>query len=104
MKNAKRKRLENGGWKVGSVAEFLGLSDEEAALVELQLRSIGRPSSGGRSNLDRIRQTLSPSRRRAIAGRVRELIEQDRAVPNGNAARVRADSRRRGGAASEPMV
>jgi ribosome-binding protein aMBF1 (putative translation factor) len=37
MKEGKRKRLEAAGWKVGSVAEFLALSDEEAAVIELKL-------------------------------------------------------------------
>ncbi|MDO8432139.1 MAG: helix-turn-helix transcriptional regulator [Candidatus Binatus sp.] len=37
MKNTKRKRLESAGWRVGSTAEFLGLNDEEAAIVELKL-------------------------------------------------------------------
>ena len=30
MKTNKRKKLEKNGWKVGSVAELLGLSPEEA--------------------------------------------------------------------------
>ncbi len=37
MKESKRRRLEAAGWKVGSVAEFLALSDEEAAVIELKL-------------------------------------------------------------------
>jgi predicted XRE-type DNA-binding protein len=37
MDKAKRERLEAHGWKVGTVEEFLGLSSEEAALVELRL-------------------------------------------------------------------
>src|ERR1700736_2900630 len=37
MERGKRKRLEASGWKIGSTAEFLGLSDEEAAIVELKL-------------------------------------------------------------------
>jgi DNA-binding XRE family transcriptional regulator len=37
MKTAKRKRLEAKGWKVGDSTEFLGLSPEEAAYVELKL-------------------------------------------------------------------
>ena len=37
MKTAKRKRLEAKGWKIGSSTEFLGLSSEEAAYVELKL-------------------------------------------------------------------
>lgn len=37
MKQAKRERLAAGGWRVGSATEFLGLSAEEAALVEVKL-------------------------------------------------------------------
>jgi ribosome-binding protein aMBF1 (putative translation factor) len=38
MRKAKKKRLEKKGWKIGTAQEFLGLSDEEAAYVELRLR------------------------------------------------------------------
>ncbi|MBF8247411.1 MAG: helix-turn-helix transcriptional regulator [Bacteroidetes bacterium] len=38
MDKNKRERLEAAGWKVGSVREFLGLSDMEEALVELKLQ------------------------------------------------------------------
>ena len=37
MKKAKRAALRRAGWKVGSVQDFLGLSEAEAALVELKL-------------------------------------------------------------------
>jgi Helix-turn-helix len=37
MKTNRRKKLEAAGWKVGTAREFLGLSDEEAAFVELKL-------------------------------------------------------------------
>jgi DNA-binding XRE family transcriptional regulator len=37
MKKRKRERLEAAGWKVGSAEEFLGLTDEEAAMIELKL-------------------------------------------------------------------
>ena len=33
----KKKRLEENGWKVGSVQEFLGLTAEENAYIELKL-------------------------------------------------------------------
>lgn len=39
MKKAKRERLEAGGWKVGTAAEFLGLAPEESALIEIKLAS-----------------------------------------------------------------
>ena len=37
MDAKKRKRLERAGWRVGSAAAFLGLSEEETALVEMRL-------------------------------------------------------------------
>ena len=37
MKNNKRARLEVHGWRVGSAAEFLELTPEEAAFVETKL-------------------------------------------------------------------
>jgi len=37
MKKAKRKKLEAAGWVVGSVKEILGLSEVDAALIEMKL-------------------------------------------------------------------
>ena len=37
MRRTKRKRLEAAGWRVGSAQEFLGLSDQEAAFVEVKV-------------------------------------------------------------------
>jgi DNA-binding XRE family transcriptional regulator len=37
MNNRKKKSLEAKGWKVGGANEFLGLSPEESAYVELKL-------------------------------------------------------------------
>lgn len=37
MKKDKKARLEGAGWKVGSAAEFLELSKEEAAFVEMKV-------------------------------------------------------------------
>ena len=38
MRENKRRRLEAKGWRVGSTKEFLGLSDDEAAYIELKLK------------------------------------------------------------------
>ncbi len=38
MDKQKQRKLEAKGWRVGSAADFLGLSSEEAALVEMKLR------------------------------------------------------------------
>ena len=37
MDRKKQKRLEAAGWRVGSTQEFLGLSDAEAAFIEIKL-------------------------------------------------------------------
>ena len=37
MKAARVKRLNSAGWKVGSAKDFLGASEQEAALVEVKL-------------------------------------------------------------------
>ena len=36
MKTSKRKKLEAAGWKVGSVSEFLDLSDAESMLIDIK--------------------------------------------------------------------
>jgi predicted transcriptional regulator len=41
MKSAKRARLQQAGWKIGSAKEFLGLTEEELALIEMRL-ALGR--------------------------------------------------------------
>ena len=38
MHSNKKKRLEKKGWKIGSSKEFLGLSDEEEAYIEIKLK------------------------------------------------------------------
>jgi predicted XRE-type DNA-binding protein len=38
MRAAKRKKLTEAGWKVGDARDFLGLSVEEEAYIELRLR------------------------------------------------------------------
>jgi DNA-binding XRE family transcriptional regulator len=37
LNSTKKARLEASGWKVGTAAEFLGLSKQEAAFVEMKL-------------------------------------------------------------------
>lgn len=38
MRAAKRKSLEARGWKIGSVEDFLDLSGQESAYIELRLK------------------------------------------------------------------
>jgi len=40
MKPAKKKKLERAGFRVGTVQEFLRLSDEEMALIDLKVRLV----------------------------------------------------------------
>ncbi len=37
MKQSKRKRLEKMGWKVGDAQEFLELTNEESAYIEMKI-------------------------------------------------------------------
>ena len=37
MRQSKRKALEAKGWRIGSAKDFLGLADEELALIELKI-------------------------------------------------------------------
>lgn len=37
MDSEKQKRLESKGWKVGNVADFLELTPEESAIIEMRL-------------------------------------------------------------------
>ncbi|HYM81883.1 MAG TPA: helix-turn-helix transcriptional regulator [Candidatus Limnocylindria bacterium] len=37
MNTAKKKRLRSAGWKVGTADAFLGLSEDEARVVEMKL-------------------------------------------------------------------
>ncbi len=37
MRRSKRKALEAKGWKFGSASDFLGLAEEEMALIELKI-------------------------------------------------------------------
>ncbi len=37
MKTTKRKKLEKRGWKIGSTAELLDLTSEEASYIEMKL-------------------------------------------------------------------
>ena len=42
MHAAKRKRLEAAGWRIGSAKKFLGLTKEQAALLEMKLALAGK--------------------------------------------------------------
>jgi hypothetical protein len=48
MKQSKRRNLQRAGFKVGTVQEFLRLSDEEMALIDLKIILIDGASRGNR--------------------------------------------------------
>lgn len=58
MKRTKKKRLQAAGWKVGTAQEFLGLSDEEAAMIELKLQ-LAKALKAARARRNLTQQELS---------------------------------------------
>lgn len=67
MRESKRKKLAAKGWKTGSAREFLGLSPEEEAYIELRLRLAAslkmRRNSRGITQME-LAQTLHSSQSR----------------------------------------
>lgn len=49
MNDAKKKRLEDKGWKIGSVSEFLDLTSEETTLIEIKLALSHYLKNGGKN-------------------------------------------------------
>ena len=67
MRKDKKAKLERGGWKVGSVADFLGLSAAEEALVELRLtlsRSLRERRTRRRLSQEQLAKLLGSSQSR----------------------------------------
>ena len=67
MRKAKRERLEKKGWKTGTAAEFLELSPEEAAYIELKLRlssSLRRRRQRRKMTQDQLARLISSSQSR----------------------------------------
>jgi hypothetical protein len=65
MREAKRKCLEDKGWKVGSAGGFLGLSSSEEAHIALRIRSEPHEPRKTRLllELDATEQTIQPGTR-----------------------------------------
>ena len=78
MNASKRKKLQAAGWKVGSTREFLGLSDEEAAFVELKL-TLSNSLKKCRTNQG-LSQTELAKRLRSSQSRVAKMEASDPAV------------------------
>ena len=78
MDKRKQRRLEVRGWRLGSAAEFLGLSPEEAALVEMKLR-LSQALKVRRLDL-RLSQTALAKRLGSSQSRVAKMEAGDRSV------------------------
>ncbi len=78
MKNAKRAKLEAAGWAVGSVKEFLGLSDVDAALIDMKL-ALSR-SLRDRRNKQGLSQVQLAERLRSSQSRVAKMEAGDPSV------------------------
>lgn len=74
----KRKSLRARGWKVGSTQEFLGLNDEEVAIIEMKL-ALGR-SLKARRQRKRLSQTAFAQRINSSQSRVAKMEAGDVSV------------------------
>lgn len=78
MDKRKQRRLEARGWRVGSASEFLGLTTEEAALVEMKVRLSGAVKA--RRTALRLSQTALAQRLGSSQSRVAKMEAGDRSV------------------------
>lgn len=78
MQQAKRKKLESKGWKTGTVKEFLNLSPEEAAYIELKL-SLSESFRQQRQN-KRLSQIEVAKRLKSSQSRVAKMEANDPSV------------------------
>ena len=78
MDARKKKRLETAGWRVGSTAEFLGLSDAESELIDMR-RALSR-SLKSRRIKRRVTQTVLAKQLRSSQSRVAKMEAGDASV------------------------
>jgi ribosome-binding protein aMBF1 (putative translation factor) len=67
MRKEKRERLKAAGWRVGDASDFLGLTKEEAAFVEMKLAladSVRRRRQAGRLTQTQLAKKLGSSQSR----------------------------------------
>jgi len=78
MKKNKRMKLEGAGWRLGSAAEFLNLTKEEASLIEMK---IGLADSiRKRRRARKLTQTQLAKRLGSIQSRVAKMETADASV------------------------
>ena len=78
MQTNKRKKLEAASWRIGSAADFLGLSEEEAAYVELKLK-LGNCLKATRQKRHLSQEALA-KRLKSSQSRVAKMESGDRSV------------------------
>ena len=78
MNTGKLKRLHAAGWKAGSARDFLGLSDQESALVELKLALVTAVREARRKH--GLSQTDLAQRMRSSQSRVAKIETGDSSV------------------------
>ena len=78
MNAAKQKKLQKSGWKVGTVQEFLNLSPEEAAYVELKIH-LARELQKRRRSM-KLSQVAVAKRIRSSQSRVAKMEAGDPSV------------------------
>jgi DNA-binding XRE family transcriptional regulator len=78
MRRSKRQKLEKKGWRLGSAQEFLGLSEQEAAYVELRVRLAD--SLKARRQKQNLTQTAFARRIRSSQSRVAKMEGGDPTV------------------------
>lgn len=78
MKSTKRARLEAHGWRVGSAAEFLALTPEEAAFVETKLAL--SKCVRERRTAQNVSQTVLAKRLKSSQSRVAKMEAADATV------------------------
>jgi ribosome-binding protein aMBF1 (putative translation factor) len=78
MKAAKRRRLEQSRWRVGSAEDFLGLSKEEQTLVEIKLALADAVKTQREKH--RLSQSALAARMRSSQSRVAKIEAGDPSV------------------------
>lgn len=78
MKTSKRQKLEAAGWKVGTTSDFLGLTQEEEALLEMKL-SLAKQLNERRRK-EKVTQTQLAAMIGSSQSRVAKMEVADRSV------------------------
>jgi transcriptional regulator with XRE-family HTH domain len=78
VNRAERKRHEEAGWQVGSVADFLGITEEEAVYIDLRVRLADALKA--RRQAARLSQKAFASARKSSQSRIAKAEANDPSV------------------------